>query len=567
MRLLYRGRRYVNIFFVLILAGGFIPAFAPALFAQQRGEFTLQTVDSETRQPLPCSVFVRNEKGGAQKVPGLPFSYDHFISPGEAVMAFSLGTYPLEIERGLEYYPVRGHFVLNRGAKDVKVEKLRRFTDLSQAGWWSGDLDVRRPVREVKAFMQAGDVHVAAVFPENDGGEDEKTLTWFDRDRVFSSRNYILRREGCELALLNLTRPLAETAPRLARPQEQAANEATLAELHRLRKAEPEMVVNVLDADAWDIPLLAAAGFLDAFQLLGPSVTRERLLPRDTDWEKFPKVKPAAKISVKTVESTQKRPSQCEMLEGLSPVQFAGADGQQRWAEQVVFHLLNTGHKIVPSAGSGSGMSPNGVGANRVYVRVDGSEYRKRTPEKAGFAEEGAAAPYDWQAWWEAFRRGEVVVTNGPLMQPFIEGCYPGELLEYDEAGPISLAMGLTLATRENIQYLEVIVNGKVTQTVRFADAAKVNRLPDVEIEHSGWFMLRAVTDSAKTYCVAMSAPYYVKLGGEEYISRRSAEFFRNWQTARIQMLEDAGVEGRVMEHHRTALKYWEKLVESATAE
>ncbi len=627
----------------------FLLVHTPQVFAQ-RGEFTLQVVDAETRKPLACSIFVRNQAGVAQKAVTLPFSYDHFVSPGEAVMSLPLGTYPLEIERGLEYYPVKGHFVLNRSAKDTKVEKLRRFTDLPLEGWWSGDLNVQRPSREMGVFMMAGDVHVATLLqdevsaqqeekwmadaktakekkaakkltavkkPAHENSEDDENavehadaagedenpredVRWCDQDRVYSTRNYLLNREGCTLALLNLSAPLAKTVPRLAKNTpasgEEAGDaaagelsaEATLRELIRLRKAEPEMVMNVLDADSWDIPALAAMGLLDAFELLGPCVTRDRLLPRDMAWEKFPKVKTAAKLDMsrfsassrnsvggeknsKNAENTQKRPSEHAFLKGTSPMQYAGTDGQQRWAEQVYFHLLNTGHQVVPSAGSGSGQSVNGVGANRVYVHVDGSEYRRRVPEKSGFAEEGGGAAYDWQAWWEAFRRGEVVITNGPLMQPHVEGCYPGELLEYDQKGPISLETGLKLATREKIQYLEFIVNGKVTQTVRLAEAAKVNRLPPVEIERSGWFMLRAVTDSSKTYCVAMSAPYYVKLEGKRYISRRSAEFFLNWQQERVRMLEAAGLEGktgeRIMECHRFALDYWEKMVKNATAE
>ena len=30
-------------------------------------------------------------------------------------------------------------------------------------GWWSGDLDVRRPVRDIELLMEADDLHVAEV--------------------------------------------------------------------------------------------------------------------------------------------------------------------------------------------------------------------------------------------------------------------------------------------------------------------------------------------------------------------------------------------------------------------
>ena len=58
----------------------------------------------------------------------------------------------------------------------------------------------------------------------------------------------------------------------------------------------------------------------------------------------------------------------------------------------------NAACAIPPSAGSGSGEAPNPVGYDRVYVHVDGE--------------------LSYEKWWQAFRAGRVVVTNGPLLKP-----------------------------------------------------------------------------------------------------------------------------------------------------
>ncbi|MDO4551412.1 MAG: hypothetical protein Q4C96_09215 [Planctomycetia bacterium] len=566
-------------------------------------EFILQTVDSETREPVACQVYVRTQKGLSQRAGKLPFMYDHFTSPGSVTMNYSPGFYPLEIERGLEYLPVSGHFQLNRTSGDAKTERLTRFTNLSVDGWWSGDLYVSRPIKQIEALMSGSDVHVVPLMedPKMDTSKNDGAPIWFNRDRVYTPFNYVLDRPGCKVSLLNLSAPLIKLSPRLARknedfssgtentdsvlnsdktdshkvnPEEIIRKEVTLEGIYQLRKKEPEMIVNVLDANSWDIPALAATKMLDAYQLLGPQITRDQLLPQNINWDKFPEVKRDKKINVKrlTPPQTEKRPSDFGFQEGVSAeVRYAGPVGQQRWTEDVYYHLLNTGHKITPSAGSGSGISPNAVGANRVYVFVNAEEYRQQHPEKEGFLEEGAAAAYDWQTWWNAFRYGTVVVTNGPLLRPTVEGCLPGDVLEYEGDGPVTLTLGLTLSTRSSIQYLEIIVNGKVTQSIRFADYVKSGRLPPVEMKESGWLMLRVVEDVTQTYRCAMTAPFYVKINGKPYISRRSAQFFLDWQKEQIKMIQkiemDEKIRKKWMNFYLFSLKYWTRKVENATAE
>ena len=70
----------------------------------------------------------------------------------------------------------------------------------------------------------------------------------------------------------------------------------------------------------------------------------------------------------------------------------------------IYFFRLNTGFRLPPSAGSASGVLPNPVGYNRVYVHCG----EKLT----------------WEGWFENLRKGRVVVTNGPMMQPRVH-CTP----------------------------------------------------------------------------------------------------------------------------------------------
>ena len=81
---------------------------------------------------------------------------------------------------------------------------------------------------------------------------------------------------------------------------------------------------------------------------------------------------------------------------------YSSADGNGRWSQHIYYQLLNCGLRIPPSAGSASGVLPNPVGYNRVYVHCDDE--------------------LTWEQWWENLRRGQVVVTNGPLLRPRVFG-------------------------------------------------------------------------------------------------------------------------------------------------
>ena len=79
-----------------------------------------------------------------KKIEGYPFWADHFVFPGKITLNLPTGFYTFELERGPEYYNVTGNFTIERFADDSKEVELRRVVDMSDEGWWSGDLHLRR---------------------------------------------------------------------------------------------------------------------------------------------------------------------------------------------------------------------------------------------------------------------------------------------------------------------------------------------------------------------------------------------------------------------------------------
>ena len=183
--------------------------------------------------------------------------------------------------------------------------------------------------------------------------------------------------------------------------------------------------------------------------------------------------------------------------------------GNAEWSQEIYFRLLECGLRIPPTAGSGSGESPNPVGYNRVYVHVDGE--------------------FTYEKWWQNLRAGQVFVTNGPLMKPSVEGELPGHVFQADAGAKLEFEIGLTLSTREPISYLEIIKDGHVEHEIRFDEYAKSGKLPKLQFDRSGWFLIRAVTDVPKTYRFAMTGPYYVEIGYQRRISKSAAQFFLDW--------------------------------------
>lgn len=232
---------------------------------------------------------------------------------------------------------------------------------------------------------------------------------------------------------------------------------------------------------------------------------------------------------------------------------FPGPHGNGRWSEAIYYHALNCGLRIPPVAGSGSGANDSPVGTNRVYVHCDGE--------------------FSPTAWWEGLKAGRVFVTNGPLLRPLVEGQPPGYVFHTEKGQMLSLEIGLNLATRVPVEYLQIVKNGAVAAEVRLADwKDKKGKLPPVEFNASGWFLVRAVTSNPRVHQFASSGPYYVEQAGQTRISRKSVQFFLDWIEAaearlrKLPGLDEAKLETQLAEQ-ATARKYFEALLAKANAD
>jgi hypothetical protein len=163
------------------------------------------------------------------------------------------------------------------------------------------------------------------------------------------------------------------------------------------------------------------------------------------------------------------------------------------------------------------------------------------------------------------------VVTNGPLIrEPRVNDQLPGHVFRAADGEKVVLQAALNLSLREQVDYLEIVKNGRVEHEVRLdAFAQSGGRLPEVVFTESGWMLIRAVTSHPRTYRFASTGPYYIEIGGQPRISRQAVQFFADWVHQRARQIDIADPVQResVIQYHRAARDFWAKRLAAATAD
>ncbi len=507
------ARGYRAMFFVAAVS------VASAEIAEGAGKLLLNVVDAEAGRMLPFRLHLRTEKGVPVKLPKLPNWHDHASVPGSVQLELFRGNYFFEIEHGPEFENATGYFTINDGADDEKTVTLKRAADMPKEGWWSGDLDVRRPQRELELAMQADDVHVVPLTTWSNRKSDwiktpppKQVVVSYGDDRFYHWLAGSEDRTGGPIGLYNLPRPAS--LPTLSKDLL-----PLVAPLKEWKAGNSGLWIDVAHPNAWDLPILLAFGLVDSYRVLPSYLQRDKVafVPQGKPFDK---------------------------------TMYLGNEGPARFAADVYFHILNAGFRIPPSAGSGSGMAPNPLGYCRVYVQLEKGD-----------------VSYD--AWWEGFRRGRATVSNGPLIRPFANRLPPGGQFSAAEGETVELDMSMNLTTRDTIDYVEVIQNGRTAHSVRLRDWAKNGgHFPPTKFTESGWCLVQARCVLPKTYRATMSAPWYVVIGGRERVSKVSAQFFLDWLEERAGELKiaDAGQKEAAEAVIAEARAFWKQRLADANA-
>jgi len=485
------------------------------------GQLLLKVIDHDTEQPTACRLHLKTAAGKPVKIPGAVAHADHVVFFDQLMLKLPLGSYQFTLERGPETLIRTGHFTINRYADDSETVDVKRFINMAENGWYPGDLDIQRSPDELPLLMQAEGLNVAVVTTwTNDKSHWTKTplpaspVGEHPGHRLIDLMGGEDSRQGSAMILAGLKEPLKLPANKAAWP----ALASTAAAAH-----QNNGWVDAARPFARELPIWIAAGQVDSVQLANRHQRRDGVLENEAGG----------------------RPR--------STATYGGAQGNGRWSQDIYYQLLEAGLRIPPTAGSGSGTNSNPVGYNRIYAYVDG----ELTLEK----------------WWAAVRAGKVVVTNGPLLQCKVDGHPPGYVFKGDAGKTVELLPELTLSTRDKINYLEIVMNGKVIDEVRL-DKYKANggKLDPIKFKESGWCLIRAVTTEQNSYRFATTAPFFVEIDYKPRISRAATRFFLDWVEDSLRMFpaEEAKLTAEQKSLRALWLRakvYWQERLTKANAD
>ncbi len=479
------------------------------------GQLEITITDDKNGGPIACCIHLKDVKGKSVRAEKLPFFRDHFVCTGKIQLDLAPGNYSYEIERGPEYLMRTGTVTVAAATQNLAL-KLERLAEMAAEGWWSGDLHVHRPVDDIALLMQAEDLHMVPVMTwwnaKNEWSKRKppaELLVQFDRNRFYQVMAGEDEREGGALLYFNLKEPLPiASATREYPPPMKFLKEA---------RRHSDVWVDIEKPFWWDVPVWLASGQVDSVGLANNHMCRDQMYESEA-WGK-PRDK-----------------------ERLPPPR-----GNGFWTQEIYYHILNCGLRLPPSAGSASGVLPNPVGYDRVYVQVG--------PDLA------------YEKWWEGLRAGRSFVSNGPLLRCKANGHWPGHV--FTAKSPLEIEVEAALATRDPISTIEIIKNGRVDSAVTFEEWKRTGKLGRLKFSESGWFLVRAIADNPKTFRFASTAPFYVEIGKRKrLISRESAQFFLDWVRERMGRikLDDPKQREEVLGYHRMAEKFWQEKFESANA-
>lgn len=507
---------------VFILA--FIVATTTHSLAQQVSPVadlgTIQfNVNGTDGDPLPCRIHLKDSAGKSLFAFGQPKWNDHFVCSGRVAAAVAAGTYSWEIERGPEWKRSSGKVAVAKGETAQVEVKLRRVVDLNREGWFSADMHIHRPVKDIQLLMLAEDLNLAPAIswwnkPAPNAPAADQTEFRFAENRIYCTQIGEDEREGGALLYFGLAKPLDLTVTSREFP-------SPMRFVTQAEQQNESVWIDIEKPFWWDVPTWLATGRMNSIGIAHNHMHRSGVLdgeawgkPRDTE-------------------------------------RFAGAHGNGLWTQEIYYHVLNSGIRIPPSAGSASGVLPNPVGYNRVYAHLGDKDFTRDN-------------------WFSALKAGRCFVTNGPLLRVTANRSLPGKVLSVNE--PFQVHFQVKLTSGDPVSALELIVNGEVANRIELSRSDDAAIDFDFEVTEPGWFLVRAIADVPETFRFATTAPWYVEFTDKpNRISQASAQFFLDWVNERIERVNhnvpSESTRDAINSWHIQAREFWLDRVERANAE
>lgn len=530
--------------------------FSSMLQTQLQADETLtpvicQVIDVDSKESLACRVYVESDKGKwyfaksnndegsaiEYNVERSPISFERHTTVSAHPFTFRLppGKYKLTAERGKEYQTETVSLTV-RDRPVIKTIRLKRWINMAELGWYSGDTHVHRSLNDLPNVMQAEDLNVAlplsywvrdAYTPPSRGDKSttaKAKLIHVDNSHVIWPMNteyeiFTVNRKRHTLGavfVLNHKTPLKPAAPPVAPIAAEARQQQALLDLDKHSWPWSMMLVPIMN--------------VDLFELSNNHIWRTQFYFKQWTLEQLPK---AWSIETDTQGFTEW--------------------GWTDFGFKTYYALLNCGFKMRPTAGTASGVHPVPLGFGRVYVHLpDGFSYDK---------------------WIAGLDAGRSFVTTGPMLFATFDGQQPGTKIEFDKLRSIRIRGNAHSDKR--ISRIEIVKNGETVRTIKaqneFAAGYSWQTLFDeqIEIDGTSWIAVRCFekTSDKSRQRFAHTAPVHVNVPNRPLNPRKfETTFFINSIQAELKRNQDVLSDDELAEYKR-ALKIYGDLDAKATSD
>ena len=516
-----------------------------------QGSVDMEFVDSASGEPVLARMMFTKSTRKVTRPKKLLFSGDQWLAEPKFPLSVPNGDFEFIVRRGPEFTEIRGGFTIEPRAKDVVLVEVPRAIDMHAEHWYSGDHLSSLPIGSLSRWQQADavDLVVSVAAPEEpQAAAAKQTKPSKSKDRVEEAMMNNAESLGLKLntrsRLLDWQHGsfLLHREPPTAQPA-QAANQPSSKQGALAESATNGTATNGTATNGTATNGTATMTAAMAFEFLDKAKRTEGVIPELVRlWDRDVPIL-LGNESIRSVQllSTFNRPNSDDRLmlssekgsktlrgkiqitrgkervasELFAPIgaeeelKFKDARGVGRLNEYLYWQMLEAGLRLTPTASSDFAVNETHVGYNRVYI------YSEEQPTEA--------------TWWQAISQGRTVVTNGPLLRASVNAMPPGSVQASYRGQPIPIDIGVSLSVREPVDYLDVIFNGETMYSAKLEDHYKRGEFPPMEIDQSGWLVIRVITAHQKGYRLATTAPFYFEFDGKPRVSRRAVDFFEGW--------------------------------------
>ncbi|MGI9472025.1 MAG: hypothetical protein ACR2NZ_10855 [Rubripirellula sp.] len=512
----------------------------------------VSVVDADSEQPIECRIYLTAENGEpyyfqSTAEEGSAFRYENqnwlneqsieyhtTVSAHPCESVVPPGQYRLVVERGKTYFPHEQELTLTEDGMEVLV-RLKRWLNMSERGWYSGDTHLHRELHELRNIVLAEDLNVVfpltnwVTFSDTPPSAGDKNLDVnlpnrliaVDDEHVIWPRNteYEIFTVGKQrhtlgaLFVLGHEGALQQTVP----PWKPVIDAAV--------QADPNVLFD-MDKLAWP--------FAMTLPVLAPSSTYE--LANNHMW----------RTEFAFREWYTPTPP------FIAPPFGATEGGESEWIDFTLgmyYALLNCGFQLPPSAGTANGVHPVPAGFGRVYVNLpDG---------------------FNYESWRKGLREGRSFVTTGPMLFATAADKPAGH--EFEFATPEDVGDGLLIrvevVSETPVTFGEILINGRAEHLIRArqerteAGAYRAVIEQKIKPNRSGWFAVRFFEDRPKGRVrFAHSAPWSVKVGDQPTApSREERDYLVD--RMRTEMQRSRGIVSEAgMAEYQEALEFYQSL-------